>query len=46
MSWRSPFTVPMTTVPAERTPPVRVRMGFRTAMPAFMARAATRTCGT
>src|SRR5512141_507619 len=44
MSWRSPLTVPMTTMPRGLTPAL-ARWGSSLASPAFMARAATRTSG-
>ena len=48
MSCRSPFTVPMTMVAESAACSSRfsVRSGFRTAIPAFMARAASSTSGT
>src|SRR5512137_3044888 len=44
MSWRSPLTVPMTTTPRGLMPAL-ARWGSSMDMPAFMARAATRTSG-
>ena len=45
MSWMSPFTVPITTLPIGSAP-VSARSGRRMAMPAFMELAARRTSGT
>ncbi len=45
MSWMSPFTVPITTVPM-RSAPVSASSGRRIAMPAFIAFAASSTSGT
>ena len=45
MSWMSPLTVPMTTLPTGSAP-VSARSGRRMAMPAFIALAASRTSGT
>ena len=45
MSWMSPLTVPMTTLPTGSAP-VSARSGRRIAMPAFIAFAARRTSGT
>ena len=45
MSWMSPLTVPMTTLPIGSAP-VSARSGRRIAMPAFIALAARRTSGT
>ena len=45
MSWMSPLTVPMTTLPIGLAP-VSARSGRRIAMPAFIALAARRTSGT
>ncbi len=47
MSCRSPRTVPMSSTPARCEPPsLEVSSGLRTAMPAFIARAAISTSGT
>ena len=45
MSWMSPLTVPMTTLPIGFAP-VSASSGRRIAMPAFIALAARRTSGT
>ena len=45
MSWRSPWTVPMHTLPEALTPASASR-GFKSWAPMFMARAATSTSGT
>ena len=45
MSWMSPLTVPMTTLPTGSAP-VSARSGRRIAIPAFIAFAASRTSGT
>ena len=45
MSWRSPLTVPMMTVPTGSIPDAE-RMGSMWAMPAFIARADISTSGT
>ena len=45
MSWMSPLTVPITTLPTDSAP-VSARSGRRIAMPAFIALAASRTSGT
>jgi hypothetical protein len=45
MSWMSPLTVPMTSVPT-RGAPVSARSGRSTSIPAFIAFAAISTCGT
>ena len=45
MSWMSPFTVPITTLPIGSTP-VSASSGRRIAMPAFIALAASSTSGT
>ena len=45
MSWMSPLTVPITTLPIGSTP-VSASSGRRIAMPAFIAFAASSTSGT
>ena len=45
MSWMSPLTVPITTLPIRSTP-VSASSGRRIAIPAFIAFAASRTSGT
>ncbi len=45
MSWMSPLTVPMTTLPTGSAP-VSASSGRRIAIPAFIALAARRTSGT
>ena len=45
MSWMSPFTVPITTVPI-RSAPVSASSGRRISIPAFIAFAASSTSGT
>ena len=45
MSWMSPLTVPITTLPTGSAP-VSASSGRRIAMPAFIAFAASRTSGT
>ena len=43
ISCKSPLTVPMTIVAVEVAAPSLIKSGFRTAIPAFMARAAIST---
>ena len=46
MSWRSPWAVPITTVPRYSFVAAAVRSGLRRSRPAYIARAESSTCGT